>query len=161
MIASLPKLDLEGSHEGSNAWLLLLMKRRVLLQTLAIPALLDRRECLSAIPHSSRIARVDTVYSKTPEAAPWRPHGTWIRVHADSGHAGPGETYPRIETEAAVVHSVCTPFLRGHDPRDTNRIKAALIRPFDGSALLYEHSFFSPQRLSRSLALTVAAGPVS
>ena len=66
---------------------------------------------------SMRIVRIDTTYWKTREAAPWWPH-CWVRVHADSGHVGIGESYPRSEVEAAMVHSYVARMLLGRDPRD-------------------------------------------
>src|SRR6266566_4408548 len=63
--------------------------------------------------------------------APWLPNWTWIRVHSESGHVGIGESYPRNESEAAVVHSTVAPFLLGRDGGDIDRIWADLYRTFD------------------------------
>src|ERR1700747_3425974 len=62
---------------------------------------------------SMKITRIDTTLWKHPEDAPWLPNWTWIRVHSESGHVGIGESYPRNEPEAAVVHSTVAPFLLG------------------------------------------------
>ncbi len=79
----------------------------------------------------AKITRIDTVYWKNREAAPFWPHWTWVRVHTDSGHIGIGETYPRNAVEAALVHSGVAPALLGRDPRDIDRIWADLYRTFD------------------------------
>lgn len=79
----------------------------------------------------AKITRIDTVYWKNREAAPFWPHWTWVRVHTDSGHIGIGETYPRNAVEAAAVHSGVAPALLGRDPRDIDRIWASLYRTFD------------------------------
>lgn len=78
-----------------------------------------------------KITRVETVYWKSREAAPWWPHWVWVRIHTDTGHTGIGETYPRNEVEAAVVHSGTARMLLGKDPRDIDRIWADLYRVFD------------------------------
>lgn len=101
------------------------------MQLLAVPAVLDSSAWrITASTLGARINRVDTVYWKSPQAAPWHPNWTWIRLHTDSGHIGVGETYPRNETEAAAIHSVCAQFLLGRDPGDINRIEADLYRAF-------------------------------
>jgi len=80
---------------------------------------------------SMKITRIDTTLWKHPEDAPWLPNWTWIRVHSESGHVGIGESYPRNESEAAVVHSTVAPFLLGRDGGDIDRIWADLYRTFD------------------------------
>ena len=52
-------------------------------------------------------------------------------MHTDSGLTGIGETYPRNEVEAAMVHSSAARMLLGRDPRDIDRIWADLYRTFD------------------------------
>ncbi len=79
----------------------------------------------------SKITRVETIYWKRRDAAPWWPHWTWLRLHTDSGHTGLGETYPRNESEAALIHSVAAPLLLGRDPRDLEQIWAELYPTFD------------------------------
>ncbi|MGA1999277.1 MAG: mandelate racemase/muconate lactonizing enzyme family protein [Terriglobales bacterium] len=78
-----------------------------------------------------KVTRIDTVYWKTPEKIPWRPNWTWVRVHSDTGHVGIGETYPRTEVEAAMVHTAAARLLLGRDPRDIDRIWSDLYRTFD------------------------------
>ena len=78
-----------------------------------------------------KITRIDTVHWKRPEDAPWFPNWTWVRIHTESGHAGLGETYPRSEAEAALVHSTVAPLLLGRDAGDIDRIWSDLYRTFD------------------------------
>ena len=77
-----------------------------------------------------KINKVETVYWKTREDAPFWPHWTWVKIDTDAGLSGIGETYPRNPAEAAVVHSIA-PSLIGRDPRDIERIWADLYRAFD------------------------------
>src|SRR5271167_1851698 len=77
-----------------------------------------------------KITRVETVYWKSPEDAPFRPNWTWLKIDTDAGISGIGETYPRNAVEAAMVHTVA-PSLIGRDPRDIERIWADLYRTFD------------------------------
>jgi L-alanine-DL-glutamate epimerase-like enolase superfamily enzyme len=78
-----------------------------------------------------KITRIDTTYWRSDAEAPWKPNWIWVRVHADSGLIGVGETYPRNEAEASVVHSTVAGLLLGRDPRDIERIWADLYRTFD------------------------------
>ncbi len=78
-----------------------------------------------------KITRIDTIYWKDRNAAPWWPHWVWIRIHTDTGIVGVGETYPRNETEATLLHSVVARNLLGKDPRNIDRIWADLYRTFD------------------------------
>src|SRR5437868_5534499 len=64
-----------------------------------------------------KIARVETVYWKSRDDAPFWPHWTWIKIDTDAGVSGIGETYPRNSVEAALVQSIA-PTLIGRDPRD-------------------------------------------
>jgi len=77
-----------------------------------------------------KIARIETVYWKAREDAPFWPHWTWVKIDADSGVSGIGETYPRNSVEAAAVHATASSLL-GRDPRDIERIWADLYRTFD------------------------------
>ena len=77
-----------------------------------------------------KITRVETVYWKSREDAPFWPHWTWLKIDTDAGVSGIGETYPRNPVEAAMVHNVA-PSLIGRDPRDIERIWADLYRTFD------------------------------
>jgi L-alanine-DL-glutamate epimerase-like enolase superfamily enzyme len=78
-----------------------------------------------------KIKRVETVYWKSRDDAPWWPHWTWVRIETDTGHSGIGETYPRNEAQAALIHSTVARSLLGRDPRDIERIWADLYRTFD------------------------------
>ena len=69
----------------------------------------------TAVP--SKITRIETVYWKSRNDAPFWPHWTWVRIDTDTGISGIGETYPRNAAEAAVVHAVAGSLL-GRDPRD-------------------------------------------
>ena len=82
----------------------------------------------SAVP--SKITRIETVYWKSRDDAPFWPHWTWVKIDTDTGLSGIGETYPRNPVEAAVVHSVAGSLI-GRDPRDIERIWADLYRAFD------------------------------
>ncbi len=77
-----------------------------------------------------KITRVETVYWKTRDDAPFWPHWTWLKIDTDGGVSGIGETYPRNAVEAAMVHSAA-PTLLGRDARDIERIWADLYRSFD------------------------------
>src|ERR1700733_6723804 len=77
-----------------------------------------------------KITRVETVYWKSPEDAPFRPNWTWLKIDTDAGISGIGETYPRNAVEAAMVHSAASSLI-GRDPRDIERIWADLYRSFD------------------------------
>ena len=57
---------------------------------------------------SMRIRRIETVYWKSREDAPFWPHWTWLRIDTDSGLSGIGETYPRNTNEAAAIHGVAS-----------------------------------------------------
>ncbi len=54
----------------------------------------------------SKITRIETVYWKSRDDAPFWPHWTWVKIDTDAGVSGIGETYPRNPVEAAVVHAV-------------------------------------------------------
>ncbi len=64
-----------------------------------------------------KITRIETVYWKSRDDAPFWPHWTWLKIDTDAGISGIGETYPRNAVEAAMVHNVA-PSLIGRDPRD-------------------------------------------
>jgi len=78
-----------------------------------------------------KITRIDTTYWRSGGELPWKPNWVWVRVYADSGLVGLGETYPRTEAEASLVHSTIAGLLLGRDPRDIERIWADLYRTFD------------------------------
>ena len=74
-----------------------------------------------------KITRIETVYWKSRDDAPFWPHWTWVKIETDAGISGIGETYPRNPVEAAMVHAAA-PSLIGRDPRDIERIWADLYR---------------------------------
>ena len=79
------------------------MKRRAFLPFLLTPTFLNLQRPVvedgkSAPP--TKITRIDTTYWRDGAALPWKPNWVWVRVHADSGLVGLGETYPRNEAEA-------------------------------------------------------------
>ena len=106
------------------------MDRRTFVKA-ALPALGAFRLPAAAAAPAMKITRIETVYWKSREAAPFWPHWVWVRVHTDTGHAGLGETYPRNEAEAAVIHSGAARMLLGRDPRDIERIWSDLYNAFD------------------------------
>lgn len=104
--------------------------RRNFLLPLLGPLAAHRLRAAQDAP-AMKITRVETLYWKTREAAPWRPNWIWLRLHTDSGHQGLGETFPRNAVEASMVHSILAPMLIGRDPRDIDRIWMDLYRAFD------------------------------
>ncbi|MGD0696579.1 MAG: mandelate racemase/muconate lactonizing enzyme family protein [Terriglobia bacterium] len=110
------------------------MKRRAFLPLLLSPTVAGLRG-QAAAPTSSappmKIVRIDTTYWRSGNDLPWKPNWMWLRVYSDSGLVGLGETYPRTETEASLVHSSVAGTLLGRDPRDIERIWADLYRTFD------------------------------
>ncbi|MFC1552781.1 enolase C-terminal domain-like protein [Candidatus Latescibacterota bacterium] len=48
---------------------------------------------------------------------PW----TWVRIHADNGLTGIGETYPRVQSQSGALKDVARTLI-GRDPRDIERI---------------------------------------
>lgn len=110
------------------------MNRRRFLPLLLSPALAKARpqalaQAKSAPP--SKITRIDTTYWRSGADLPWKPNWIWVRLHTDSGLVGLGETYPRNEAEAALVHSSAAAMLLGRDPRDIERLWADFYRTFD------------------------------
>jgi L-alanine-DL-glutamate epimerase-like enolase superfamily enzyme len=104
-------------------------RRSFVSQLLASPlANVYASAAASAAP--SKITRIETVYWKSHDDAPFWPHWTWVKIDTDSGVSGIGETYPRNPVEAAAVHSAARSLL-GRDPRDIERIWADLYRAFD------------------------------
>lgn len=96
---------------------------------LSSPLALAYAKAAQSVP-PLKIARIETVYWKTREDAPFWPHWTWVKIDADSGVSGIGETYPRNPVEAAAVHAAAASLI-GRDPRDIERIWADLYRTFD------------------------------
>ena len=110
------------------------MNRRAFLPFLLTPALATLREQAAGQASSApamKITRIDTTYWRSGVEPPWKPNWVWVRVYTDSGLVGLGETYPRNEVEASLVHSSVAGILLGRDPRDTERIWADLYRIFD------------------------------
>src|SRR5215471_20882810 len=111
-----------------------MMNRRTFLPLMLSPALTDLAapafaESKSAAP--SKITRIDTTYWPPGAGVPWNPNWVWVRLYTDSGLVGLGETYPRNEAEAALIHSSVAGMLLGRDPRDIERIWADFYRTFD------------------------------
>ncbi len=103
-----------------------LSRRSFVAQMLAAPlAGVYANRARAAAP--SKITRIETVYWKSREEAPFWPHWTWVKIDTDAGVSGIGETYPRNPVEAAAVHAAAQTLL-GHDPRDIERIWADLYR---------------------------------
>jgi L-alanine-DL-glutamate epimerase-like enolase superfamily enzyme len=110
------------------------MNRRTFLPSLLAPALAGLQQQGIAQASSApamKITRIDTTYWRSGAELPWKPNWVWVRVYADSGLVGLGETYPRNEAEASLVHSTIAGLLLGRDPRDIERIWADLYRTFD------------------------------
>ena len=104
-------------------------RREFLRGMLATPLAAAYSSFAFALP-PMKITRVETVYWKSRDDAPFWPHWTWLKIDTDAGVSGIGETYPRNPVEAAMVHNVA-PTLIGRDPRDIERIWADLYRTFD------------------------------
>src|SRR3954468_2123713 len=104
-------------------------RRRFLSRLLATPLAASYARAAETAP-KMRITRVETVYWKSRDDAPFWPHWTWVRVHTEGGVFGTGETYPRNTNEAAAIHGVANS-LTGKDPRDIERIWADLYHSFD------------------------------
>lgn len=51
----------------------------------------------------------------------------WVRIHADSGQYGTGETFPGPHAEKAIILNDFAPVLLGRDPRDIERIWLDLL----------------------------------
>jgi galactonate dehydratase len=80
---------------------------------------------------ATKITRIDTTYFRPGAGLPWKPNWVWVRVYTNNGLVGLGETYPRNEAEASLIHSISSDLLIGRDPRDIERIWADLYRTFD------------------------------
>ena len=106
------------------------MNRRAFLFSSVLPALAPLRAAAAAAP-PMKVTQIDTIYWKDRDAAPWWPHWIWVRVQTGSCHSGIGETYPRNEVEAAMVHSAAARLLLGRDPRDIERIWADFYHTID------------------------------
>jgi galactonate dehydratase len=110
------------------------MRRRDFLPFLLSPALAGTTPGASAQSGSAaemKITRIDTTYFRPGSDLPWEPNWVWVRLHTDNGLVGLGETYPRNEAEATMVHSTIAGMLIGRDPRDIDRIWADFYRTFD------------------------------
>src|SRR5580700_9120906 len=106
-----------------------LSRRDFVKGVLATPLAAAYASHASSLP-PMKITRVETVYWKSRDEAPFWPHWTWLKIDTDAGVSGIGETYPRNPVEVAMVHNVA-PSLIGRDPRDIERIWADLYRTFD------------------------------
>ena len=106
------------------------MKRRAFLPFLLSPALAKAGSPAFAATGSApdmKITRIDTTYFRPGADLPWQPNWVWVRLHTNTGLVGLGETYPRNEAEASMVHSSMAGMLLGRDPRDIDRIWADLL----------------------------------
>jgi len=106
-----------------------LNRRRFVAGLLASPLAAAYQKAAETAP-AMRIRRIETVYWKSREDAPFWPHWTWVKIETESGVYGIGETYPRNSNEAAAIHGVAGQLI-GHDARDIERIWADLYRSFD------------------------------
>ncbi|MEK7408739.1 MAG: mandelate racemase/muconate lactonizing enzyme family protein [Acidobacteriota bacterium] len=104
------------------------MTRRTLLAGMGLGAF--RLPAAQDTP-AMKITRIDTIYWKSRDEAPFWPHWVWVRLETDSGHFGIGETYPRNPVEAAMIHTAAAPRLLGRDPRDIDRLWADFYHSFD------------------------------
>jgi galactonate dehydratase len=110
------------------------MKRRSFLPLLLTPALTQlgsRAFAQASSAPEMKVTRIDTTYFRPGANLPWEPNWVWVRVHTNTGLVGIGETYPRNEAEASMVHSTIAGMLLGRDPRDIDRIWADFYRAFD------------------------------
>lgn len=107
-----------------------MISRRDILPALAAPLLPSFRSGASSAP-PMMITRLETVWWKTRNDAPFWPHWTWVKIDTDAGVSGIGETYPRNAAEAEMIHSHLASALLGKDPRDIERIWADLYHTID------------------------------
>jgi len=108
------------------------LSRRLFLRgALLAPAFESARLLAASSAPPMKITRIDTIYWKDRNDAPWWPHWTWVRLHTDNGLTAIGETYPRNAVEASMIHSYAAKMLAGRDPRDIERIWADFYRTFD------------------------------
>ena len=80
-----------------------LSRRSFVSQVLASPLAAAYYAAAQSLP-PMKMTRVETVYWKTRNDAPFWPHWTWVKIDTDAGVSGIGETYPRNAVEAAMVH---------------------------------------------------------
>lgn len=102
------------------------MDRRQFVSTMLAPW-----AALAAQAGPMRITRLETVYWKSRDAAPFWPHWTWVKITTDSGVSGIGETYPRNAAEAEMIHSHLAQMLMGKDPRDIERLWHDIYQTID------------------------------
>jgi len=75
-----------------------------------------------------KITKIETIWfeaqpgqlweRQNPKARQALPNNLWVRVHADNGMSGIGETYYLPRAVEAVIHDLYAPLLIGRDPRD-------------------------------------------
>jgi len=75
-----------------------------------------------------KITKIETLWFEAQPQPVWErehpktrqalPNNLWVRVHADNGMMGIGETYYLPRAVAAIVHDIYAPLLIGRDPRD-------------------------------------------
>jgi galactonate dehydratase len=78
-----------------------------------------------------KIKTIETVYWTERADTDFWPHWTWVKLTADNGVSGIGETYPRNSTEADLIHTSVARVLAGKDPRNIERIWADLYHTID------------------------------
>lgn len=92
---------------------------------------LARQALAAARAPAMRIVEIETVYWPDGARVPFSPNWTWVRIQADTGVSGVGETYSRNPAQAEMVHSAVSRLLLNRDPRDIERIWADLYHAFD------------------------------
>jgi galactonate dehydratase len=75
-----------------------------------------------------KITRVETItLNRSTEVHAGKVSWLWVRIFADDGSYGTGETFPASESERAVILADYAPALIGRDPRDMESIWSALF----------------------------------
>jgi galactonate dehydratase len=60
------------------------------------------------------------------------PNILWVRVHADEGLAGLGETFYGVAPVEAHIHETCAPYLLGKDPLEIDRHSRNFLQSYLG-----------------------------
>ncbi len=105
-------------------------RRHFLSSLLALP-LAGRYQALAAQAPPMKVTRIDSLYWNSRDDAPFWPHWTWLRLHTDTGITAVGETYPRGEAEAAMIHTQLSRLLLGRDPRNIERLWSDFYHTID------------------------------
>src|ERR1035437_4897895 len=128
-MASAASAGWQNGNPGLYSCFMALNRRSFVAGLLASPVAAAYLEAAQSAP-PMRIRRIETVYWKSREDAPFWPHWTWVKIDADPGVSGIGETYPPNPNEAAAIHGAASQLI-GRDPRDIESIWADLYRSFD------------------------------